>query len=144
MSRDSSVGIATRLRAGQSGFWGSIPGGGLGIFLFTTASKTALWPTQPLTRWVPGALSLGVKRPRREADHTPPSKAAVKECLELYLHSPITSSWRGAQLKKALGQLHLYFYKYELFPICVCDLRGVQLLLFLLFMYLQYGRRVLR
>jgi hypothetical protein len=26
-SRDSSVGIATRLRAGWSGFWGSIPGG---------------------------------------------------------------------------------------------------------------------
>jgi hypothetical protein len=25
--RDSSVGIATRLRAGRLGFWGSIPGG---------------------------------------------------------------------------------------------------------------------
>jgi hypothetical protein len=29
--------------------------------------------------WVPGALSLGVKRPRgREADHSPPSSAEVK------------------------------------------------------------------
>jgi hypothetical protein len=29
--------------------------------------------------WVPGALSLGVKRPGREADHSPPSSAEVKE-----------------------------------------------------------------
>jgi hypothetical protein len=36
-----------------------------------------------------GALSLGVKRPRREADHSPPSSAKVKECVELYLHPPV-------------------------------------------------------
>jgi hypothetical protein len=41
---------------------------GLGIFLFTTASRTALEPTQPPIQWVPGALSLEVKRPRREAE----------------------------------------------------------------------------
>jgi hypothetical protein len=72
---------------------------GLGIVLFTTASRTALWPAQPPIQWVPEALSLGVKRPRREADHSPPSSAEVKECAELYLHSPNTPSWRGAQLK---------------------------------------------
>jgi hypothetical protein len=52
--------------------------GGLGIFLFTTASRTALGPTQPPIQWVPGFLSLGVKRPGREADHSPPSSADVK------------------------------------------------------------------
>jgi hypothetical protein len=52
---------------------------GLGIFLFTTASRTALGPTQPPIQWVPGALSLEVKRPGREADHSPPSSAEVKE-----------------------------------------------------------------
>jgi hypothetical protein len=31
----------------------------LGIFLFTTASRTALGPTQPPIQWLPGALSLG-------------------------------------------------------------------------------------
>jgi len=30
-------------------------------------------PIQPPTQRVPGALSLGVKRPEREADHSPPS-----------------------------------------------------------------------
>jgi hypothetical protein len=41
---------------------------GLGIFLFATMSRTALEPTQPPIQWVPGALSLGVKLPGREAD----------------------------------------------------------------------------
>jgi hypothetical protein len=36
-----------------------------------------------------GGLSLGVKRPGRESDHSPPSSAEVKECVKLYLHSPI-------------------------------------------------------
>jgi hypothetical protein len=38
-------------------------------------------------------------RQGREADHSPPSIAEVKECVELYLHSPSTSSRRAAQLK---------------------------------------------
>jgi hypothetical protein len=71
----------------------------LGIFLFTIASRTALGPTQPPIQLVLGALSLGVKRKGREADHSPPSSAEVKECVELYLHSSNTPSWRGAQLK---------------------------------------------
>jgi hypothetical protein len=39
---------------------------GLGIFLFTTVSRTALGPTQPPIQWVAGVLSLGVERPARE------------------------------------------------------------------------------
>jgi hypothetical protein len=37
--------------------------------------------------------------PGREADHSHPSSAEVKECVELYLHSPNMPSWRGTQLK---------------------------------------------
>jgi len=50
----------------------------MGIFLFTTASRPVLWSTQPPIQWVPGALSPGEKRPWREADHSPPSGAEVK------------------------------------------------------------------
>jgi len=42
-----------------------------------------------------GALSLGIKRQGREADHLPSSSAEVKEYVEIYLHSPNTSSWLG-------------------------------------------------
>jgi hypothetical protein len=69
---------------------------GAGIFSLHTVSRTVLGPTQPPIQWAPGALSLGVKRPVREADHSPLSSAEVKG-VELYLHSPNTPSWRGAQ-----------------------------------------------
>jgi hypothetical protein len=76
--------------------WSSIPGRGQGIFLFTTASKPALGPTQPLIQYVPGALSPGVKRTEREADHSPPSSVEVKEHVDLHLHFTHTSWRRGA------------------------------------------------
>jgi hypothetical protein len=56
---------------------------GVGIFLFTTAT------IQPPIQWVRGILFLGLKRPGREIDHSPPSSAEDKEYVELYLHSPI-------------------------------------------------------
>jgi hypothetical protein len=52
---------------------------GLGIFLFTTAPRTALGPIQPPIQWVPGSLYLRLKRPGRETDHSPPSSAEIKE-----------------------------------------------------------------
>jgi hypothetical protein len=35
----------------------------------------------------------GVKRPGRGVDHPPPSRAEVKERVELYLYSPCRPSW---------------------------------------------------
>jgi hypothetical protein len=83
---------------------------GLGIFLLTTASRTTLGPTQPPIQWVAGALYLGVKRPGREADHSPPSSAEVKQCVELYIHSPKTPSWRGVPLKKKKIYIYIYIH----------------------------------
>jgi hypothetical protein len=66
----------------------------------------------------------GVKWPGREVDHSPPSSAEVKEWVDLYLHSPNTHPWRGAQLKRRdnftftvigiVTRRILYFYNAEL------------------------------
>jgi hypothetical protein len=71
----------------------------LGIFLFATMSRVVVGPTQPPIQWVSGALSLGVKWAGHEADHSLPSIANIKECVELYLYSPNVPSWHCAQLK---------------------------------------------
>jgi hypothetical protein len=48
-------------------------------FLFSTSSRPVLRPNQPPIQWVPGALSSGEKRLGREADHSPPTTAEIKE-----------------------------------------------------------------
>jgi hypothetical protein len=60
--------------------------------------------------WVPGALSLGVKRPGREADHSPPSSADVKDEWSYTSAPPILL--HGVVLSYAQGQLHLYLLPY--------------------------------
>jgi hypothetical protein len=43
--------------------------------------------SSPNIQWVPGVLSLGVKRPGREADHTSPSISEVKN-VWMYASTP--------------------------------------------------------
>jgi hypothetical protein len=64
-------------------------------FLFSTASRPALGPTQPPIQWVPGVLSPGVKRQGREADHSPQTSAEVKNG-EAIPPLPHTSTWHRA------------------------------------------------
>jgi hypothetical protein len=90
--------------------WGSkvrFPTGAGNFFIFS--SRTALGLTQPLIQWVTGALSLGVNRPGREADNSPfhlVPRSRMRGAIPLL---PNTPSWRGAQLKKAHGQLSFPF-----------------------------------
>jgi hypothetical protein len=67
---------------------------GLGIFLFTAPSRTALGPTQAPIQRIPGALSLWVKRPGREADHSPPCSAELKNAWS-YTSTPpyVSTAW---------------------------------------------------
>jgi hypothetical protein len=85
-SRDSVVGIATGYglddRDGRS-----LSPGRVKNFLFSTSSKSVLWSTRPPIQWVPGALSLSVKRPGREADHSPATIADVKKTW-IYTSTP--------------------------------------------------------
>jgi hypothetical protein len=79
---------------------------GIGIFLLTTASRTALGPTQPPIQWVPGSLSLEVKRSGREADHSPPSSAEVKNAWSYTSTPPIRL--HGVMFSWAQEKLYLY------------------------------------
>jgi hypothetical protein len=73
------VGIATGYGLKDRGVGSSSPGK-VKNFLYSTASRPALGPTQPPPmQWVPVALPPGVKRQGREADHSPPASAEVKK-----------------------------------------------------------------
>jgi hypothetical protein len=80
----AAIRIAQRVqrRAMGDGRWAGRPGldfrQGKQIFVYSTASRPPLAPTQPPTHRVLGAVSPGVQRPKREADHSPPSRAWVK------------------------------------------------------------------
>jgi hypothetical protein len=64
-----------------------------------------------------GALFLGVKWPGREADHSPPSSAEVKEWVEVYFHSPNTPSWCGTQGEHRDDFTFTFYFRYEIFKI---------------------------
>jgi hypothetical protein len=59
-------------------FEGSSPGGGWGIFSPPPCPERLWGPPSLLSNGYQGVLSLGVKRPGREADHSPPSSAEVR------------------------------------------------------------------
>jgi hypothetical protein len=65
----------------SDGLWAGLPGfysrHGT-IFLFSTASRPDLGPTQPPIQLVPGATSLRINWSGREADHSFPSSVEVK------------------------------------------------------------------
>jgi hypothetical protein len=64
-------------------------------FFFSMSSRPALGRTQPPIQSVPGTLSPEVKLPGREADHSPPTSAEVKQRASIHPLSH-TSSWRSA------------------------------------------------
>jgi hypothetical protein len=51
----------------------------LRLRISSTSSRPALGSTWPPLQCVPGALSPGIKRPLREADHSTPASAEVKK-----------------------------------------------------------------
>jgi hypothetical protein len=87
---------------------GSSPGRGWEFF----SSPPRLGPHPASMQRTPMALSLGGKRPGREAGHSPPSSAEVKACVKLHLHSPNTPSWHGAHFKHRSSTFTFYHEEY--------------------------------
>jgi len=71
-------------------------------------SRTALGTTQSPIQWIPGALSLGVKRPVREADHILPSSAEAKKMSGAIL--PLLQYACMALCSFKIAQEQLYTY----------------------------------
>jgi hypothetical protein len=87
--RDIPVGIVTSYELDDPG---SIPGM---AGIFSTTSRPPLGPTQPRTQWIPQAISPGVKRLGREADHSPPPSGEIKKGGAIP-PLPHMSSWHSA------------------------------------------------
>jgi hypothetical protein len=80
---------------------------GLGIILFTTASRPTLRPNQPPIQRVPGALSLEVKWRGREADHSTPSSTQDKNAWS-YTSTPLVRL-HGMVLSQSTGTTSPYY-----------------------------------
>jgi hypothetical protein len=78
----------------------SIPGRGK-TFHSAPVSRSALGPTQPPIQRVPKALSSGVKRQGRQADHSPPTNDVVKKTWIYTSTTPYVGA-RGSVVVKAL------------------------------------------
>jgi hypothetical protein len=72
----------TGLRAGQPRNRGSIPGRARD-FVFSKTPIPAPGATEPVIQCVLADLSLGVKRPGREADRSPKSNRFIYKCHRL-------------------------------------------------------------
>jgi len=83
-----------------TGVW--FPAGAGIIFLFTTASRLDMGPTQPPIQWVPGIKQTGC-----EADHSLPSSSKIKNVWSYSLNPPLhhTPLRRGATLSQVVTYL---------------------------------------
>jgi len=67
---DAVFDMVTSLKDGRSRNRGSISGRRIKIFLFSKATKLALFSNQPRIHWIMIISKEGLKRPRRESDHS--------------------------------------------------------------------------
>jgi hypothetical protein len=85
---------------------------GVGGFLYSTEFRPAPGPTQPPIQRAPGAISPGVTRSGREADHSPPSSAEVKNGGAIP-RLPQMSSWHIAELIKHGDNFTFYWLAHQ-------------------------------
>jgi hypothetical protein len=109
VSRSQSSSVDIMMDDGLDG-WSLIPSKGK-FLLVSTGSIPGLGPTQPPMQRLPGPISPAVKRPEREAHHSPPPSAEVKNGGAI---PPLISmsSWCSAWLIKNRDSFTL-LYKYQ-------------------------------
>jgi len=73
----------------SAGLWAGWLGVRVPTDLFTTAFRPALGPIQPPIQCEPGSLPMELRRPGREADHSPPSNAEVNNAWNYTSNPPI-------------------------------------------------------
>jgi hypothetical protein len=108
-SRDSSVGIALGFGLDDRGSTVRFLAGAGNFSLHHriqngSGAHPASYP-MGTTDSFPGSKAAGAWKLTTQ----PPSSTEVKECVELYFHSPSMPSWRGAQLKHSDSITLLYF-----------------------------------
>jgi hypothetical protein len=74
-------------------------------------SRPTLGPTQPPIQWLPEALSSGVKRQGREADHSPPVSVEVKKMWIYTSTSPYGVVLNQLSTGTTLPYLFMYLFK---------------------------------
>jgi hypothetical protein len=90
--------------------------------LLSTVSRPILGPSQSSVQWVTGTLSSGVKRQRRETDHSPHLVPRSRK-MELYLHSPMCL--HGIVLNSLSTGATLPFPNHVLSTaVVICEARG--------------------
>jgi len=77
------------LRTGRSDDWGTIPGGGWAFFPSIPCADRPWGPPSLLSNGYLDLFPWVVKRPVREADHSPPHSAEVKNSWS-YISTPPT------------------------------------------------------
>jgi hypothetical protein len=83
--RDSAVGRATGYGLDDRGVWVRVP---VESRIFSSPSRPdRLWGPHNLLSYGYGALSAGVKRQGREADHSPPTSGEIKKMF-IYTSTP--------------------------------------------------------
>ena len=119
----------TKLQNGQLRNQGLIYGTGRDSSL-STVSRPAVGSIQPPIQLIPGALSSGLERPESEADHSPPSSAAVKNawrctstppCISMACHlmkHNHSSLWYGALLCMDIFTFHPYLLRSSYLSSC--------------------------
>jgi hypothetical protein len=84
---------------------------GVKITLHSKTSRSVLEPIYPPVEWALGTISLGLRRPGREVNHSPPCSTEVKK-IWIYISTPPYVFMTWCLISYAQRQLYVVVSKY--------------------------------